>query len=41
MQKHNLLDTFQPRTRAIVTRATEGWGHKDSLADAVYTYYDE
>ena len=31
-QKYKLTEQFQPKAYEIVKNATEGWGHKDSLA---------
>lgn len=41
IQQHQLEDMFRLRARSIVLNATEGWGHKDSLADRYVSVYSK
>lgn len=40
IQKHNLLDDFQDRAYNIVRKATDGWGHQDSLRESYEEFYE-
>ena len=41
IEKHDLLEKFQPRAYAIVKNATDGWGHRDSLEERYEDVYGE
>ncbi|MEN8446143.1 MAG: DUF6155 family protein [Cyanobacteria bacterium J06555_13] len=41
IQKHQLEELFRKRAHDIVTNATDGWGHQDSLAEQYLSVYDK
>jgi DNA-binding transcriptional MocR family regulator len=41
LEKHNLLEKFEPRAYAIVKNATDGWGYRDSLEERYEDVYGE
>ncbi len=41
IKKHKLLKKFEPRAYNIVKNATDGWGHRDSLAERYEEVYGE
>lgn len=40
-QKHQLLERFKNQAHDIVSMATEGWGHQDTLSASYSDYYQE
>jgi len=41
IQKHQLLERFQPRAYHLVQNATEGYGHQDSLCERYEQVYGD
>ena len=41
IKKHHLLDDFRLRSRKVVSNATDGWGHQDSLEDRYKEVYGD
>jgi len=39
-EQNNVLSRFQKTCEEIVSRACEGWGFKDALADTFYEFYE-